>query len=121
MVKQADSISLQKRVEEYDKLYLDVTERAERVNAFIMAALGLTSIKELTDQPLYWDLVSFSTEFLNQFAFVMSQEDEELMTIARVWNSKIHSIHYSQSKDSPALGPKRDEHITLWNSRIEEF
>lgn len=121
MIKQADSETLKKRVEEYDLLHLDVTERAEKVNAFIMAALGLVKVEELVKQPLYWDLVSFATEFLNGFAFAMAEEDVELLTVAKLWNSKIHSMHYAQGKNSPSLGPSREEHINIWNSRIEEF
>lgn len=105
------------RVEDRDSKYLDPTERANFVNTLILLALGFEDPKGAAQNPLYWDLVCYSTEFLNLFA--LQTEDKEIMAIAKAWSNKIFSLHYSYDDDMNALGPSREEYGEVWISRLD--
>ena len=107
------------RVEDRDSKFLDVVERANFVNTLILLALGLKEPKEVATNPLFCDLVCYSTEFLN--AFALRSEDKDLLILAKAWSNQVHSIHYSYLDEMNALGPPREEYEKVWDERLERL
>lgn len=107
----------QAAIKERDERHLSPDERADLVGEAIFPALGITSAKEATSMPLYWDLVCFSLGIIRGFSMAMQME--EFDQIVRILNSHLFSMHYSFPKGSPALGPNREEQQKEWESKIE--
>ena len=105
------------RVESRNKEHLSPSKRADLVNTLLLSALGLSGPKEAATNPLYWDIVCFATEFLNLFA--LQSEDEEMILIAKAFNERIYSLHYSYPDGMNALGPKLEEHERIWLGRLD--
>jgi hypothetical protein len=108
---------IQRKIEKTDLQYLDPSERAELVNAFLFSALGISDPKEVVEHPLYWDLICWCSGMVAYFA--MGTEDADLMALAKILNKQIFSLHYSLPDGEPELGPNREEHKQIWIERIE--
>lgn len=108
---------MKQRVKSRNREHLSPTDRADFINSLIHLSLGLDSPKDVATNPLYWDIVCFATEFLNLFA--LQSEDEEILLLAKAFNERIYSLHYSYPDGMNALGPAREVHESIWLSRLE--
>lgn len=110
---------LQARVKARDAKHLDPTERAELVNSFLFAALGIEDPEEAVAHPLYWDLLCWCSQMLALFALGVGETD--LLNIAKAMNQQIMSLHYALPEGEPELGHERDLHEQLWHERIRSL
>jgi len=108
------------KMNETDQHHLDPGQRAELVNTFIFHALGLRDVKDVIEQPLYWDLLCFNFQMISRFAIEI--QDEGFILAVKQVHSFMHSLHYSGAVGEDSfLGPERDEHEGIWVDRIEGF
>ena len=107
------------RIKEVDSIYLDPKERANLVTTLLFQALDMQDPLDIFENLLFWDLICFSTEMLN--AYALQSSEEELIELAKLWNSQIYSRHYSLPEGHECLGPKRDEHEAMWMKRVERI
>lgn len=121
-ISSSDSL-LQAKIKKTDLAHLDPTERAELVNTFLFAALGIDNPKEAVKHPLFWDILCWALELLSLYSLELeiAGEDEHLKSLMKHLSKYIYSLHYSFPEGQPELGPSREDHRKLWNDRIEGY
>lgn len=107
------------RVNSVNEDYLEPEARADYVNSLFFHALGLHEPSDMIEQPLYWDLVSFSIHFIGHWAQVSQSED--IINLVRAINSYFYSMHYGFDSNHPALGPGVEAHRKIWKDRLEKL
>ena len=114
MKKQALDQIMYKRVDNFDKLFLDPAERADLVNTLICTMLNPENPSKSVS--FYWDLICFSLETLN--LYTKSFCDDEIISIMRAINNQIYSTHYSFPQDHIYMIP-REDHKEFYNRILE--
>ena len=104
------------RIKKRDALHLDSSERATCVQEFLFTALDLSDKDSITN-PLFWDLLTYFKELF--LIYAMQSQEEFALKLAKELNNYLMSHHYSVPDGHAILGPSREEHIEIWQGRID--